>query len=200
MPRNLSPPSTRSPTPPTRCSRESPVPSNTSRSRLARSPPSRLFPPARALGAGADDLFLDVAQPILAEEDLLADEEGRAAERAARDRGLRVLQQALLDLGLLHAREQTRGVEPGLVQGRADHLGIVHLLRLGPHVAEHLVDVALERALELRRDRAAHDQQRVDRKERIEREALDGVAPDEAPPLQLLVLRLVLDALQALGR
>ena len=64
---------------------------------------------------------------------------------------------------------------------------------------EHLVDIAREHGLELRRDGAPHDQQRVDRKERIECEALDGVAPDEAPPLQLLVLRLVLDALQALS-
>ena len=37
------------------------------------------------LGTNADYLFLDVAQSILAEEDLVADEESRTAKRAARD-------------------------------------------------------------------------------------------------------------------
>src|SRR6184192_3186315 len=77
------------------------------------------------------DLLLDVAQPILAEEDFLADEKGRAAERAARNRVLRIPQQAVLHRRFLRASEQARGVEPGLLERAAHHLRVVHLLRLG---------------------------------------------------------------------
>ncbi len=38
-------------------------------------------------GALAHDLFLDLAQAVLAEEDLVADEEGRRAEGAALEGG-----------------------------------------------------------------------------------------------------------------
>jgi hypothetical protein len=39
----------------------------------------------RRLGTYANYLFLDVPQPILAEEDLIANKESRTAKRAARD-------------------------------------------------------------------------------------------------------------------
>jgi hypothetical protein len=45
---------------------------------------------------------------------------------------------------------QDGGIEAGSFERGPHHLGIVHLLRLGPHVAEHLLDVATEYALELR--------------------------------------------------
>ena len=45
--------------------------------------------------------FLDFAQLLLAEEYLVADEEGRRAEGAALDRFLGVLDQLCLDVGLL---------------------------------------------------------------------------------------------------
>ena len=44
------------------------------------------------------DLFFDVAQPILAEVQLRADEEARRAEHAARDRVVDVRDQLLLHL------------------------------------------------------------------------------------------------------
>src|SRR5947207_15849976 len=77
------------------------------------------------------DLLLDVAQPILAEEDFLADEKGRAAERAARNRVLRIPQQAVLHRRFLRASAQARGVEPGLPERAAHPLPGVPLLRLG---------------------------------------------------------------------
>ena len=50
---------------------------------------------------------------LLAEEHFLADEEGRRAERAALDRGLGVLDQLRLDVGVLRTREQFCGIEAG---------------------------------------------------------------------------------------
>ena len=51
--------------------------------------------------------------------------------------------------------------------GRAQRLGgdfrVVHLLRLAPHVVEGGLDIFLEHAFELRRDRRAHQVQRIDR-------------------------------------
>jgi hypothetical protein len=47
--------------------------------------------------ARREDHFLDVAQPVFAEEDLVADEEGGRAEGAARDRALRIAEQPRLD-------------------------------------------------------------------------------------------------------
>src|SRR5215471_10031552 len=58
-----------------------------------------------------DNLFLDVAQAVLAKEDLLADEEGRRTERAAIDRVVGVLDQLFLDVVLLRARDETVDVE-----------------------------------------------------------------------------------------
>jgi hypothetical protein len=52
-----------------------------------------------------DDLLLHVAQAILAEENLLANEEGGRAKGAARDGGLSVLEQRVLDRRLLDARQ-----------------------------------------------------------------------------------------------
>src|SRR3546814_9642547 len=51
----------------------------------------------------SSDLRFDLRKPVLAEEHLAADEEGRDAEHAARDRGFGVLDQLRLDLGLLRA-------------------------------------------------------------------------------------------------
>src|SRR5262249_39826771 len=68
------------------------------------------------------DLFLDIAQPIFAEENLVTDKESRAAERAARDRGFGVLQETLLDLGLLRASDKPGAVETGLLQRRGGDL------------------------------------------------------------------------------
>src|ERR1700733_10736848 len=67
-------------------------------------------PPAPDLFAAQDFLF-HVAQSILAEEDFVADEECRTAEGAALDRLLRVLQEPVLDVLLLRARQQPSGIE-----------------------------------------------------------------------------------------
>ena len=46
------------------------------------------------------DHLLDVAQPVLAKEDLVADKEGGRAESAARDRAFGNFEQPRLDLGV----------------------------------------------------------------------------------------------------
>src|SRR5438128_3375890 len=53
---------------------------------------------ALCLRAEVEDPLLDVTQPILAEEDLVRDEESRCSEGAARDRTLRVPEELVLDL------------------------------------------------------------------------------------------------------
>jgi hypothetical protein len=71
----------------------------------------------------ADDLRLDVAQSVLAEEDFVADEEGRTAEGAARDARFSVLDEALLDRGLLRPRQQDGGIEAGSFERCASSAG-----------------------------------------------------------------------------
>src|SRR5260370_33350979 len=61
--------------------------------------------------------LLDLAQLLLAEEHLLADEEGRRAERAALDGRLRILDQLGLHVRLLRACETLCPVEPA----RSEH-------------------------------------------------------------------------------
>ena len=90
--------------------------------------------------------LLDVAQSILAEEDLVPDEEGRRPEGAARDRAFGVGQELVLDLAGLDQLEQSPATQAGFLAGRGEHGRVVHLLGIGPHVPEHLVDVALEHA------------------------------------------------------
>src|SRR5262249_8135565 len=53
-----------------------------------------------------------VTQPILAEEDLVADEESRCSEGPARDRTLRVGEELVLDLARLEQLEESLGVQP----------------------------------------------------------------------------------------
>src|SRR5262249_58138853 len=69
-----------------------------------------------------------------------------------------------------------------------------------PHVPEDLVDVALEHADLARRDRATHEREGVYGEERVEAEPRDVMAQDEALHLQPLVLGLVPDPREALGR
>src|SRR5690242_2677523 len=84
-------------------------------------------PGTARLNLRSRNLLLDIAQLVLAEENLVADKESGAAERAARDRRLGVLQETLLDLGLLRARDQPCAVESGLLQRRGGDVRIVHL-------------------------------------------------------------------------
>jgi hypothetical protein len=60
-------------------------------------------------------------------------------------------------------------------------------------VAEYFVDIALEYPLDLCRNSAAHDEERVDNKKRVPREPRDIVASDEALSLKLFVFQPVLD-------
>src|SRR5580698_51394 len=66
-------------------------------------------------------------------------------------------------------------------------------------MAEHFVDIALELAVEFRRDRTTHDQQRVDGKEWVPVEC-HAVTLDKALQLQSLVFETVLDSRHLLGR
>src|SRR5262249_39791748 len=69
------------------------------------------------------------------------DKESRGAERAARDRLLGITQQPLFDGRILNALEHVRAIEAGGAERRLDHLGVVHLLRLLPHVVERSLDI-----------------------------------------------------------
>src|SRR5579864_6201904 len=80
------------------------------------------------------DRFLNIAQLVLAEEDFLADKEGGRAECAAVDGILRQLDEAVLDVGLLGAREEAIEIDAGRDEGVARDMRIVHLLGLFPHV------------------------------------------------------------------
>ncbi len=137
---------------------------------------------------------LDVAQAVLAEEDLPADEKGRRAECAPADRGLGVGDEPSLHVGGLGRFEDGRTVEARGVERCLEHGRIVHLLRLLPHVMEAGLDVRAELALLLHGDRAAHEQQRVDGEEGVHLEAVELVPRDEAGDLQPFVCQLVLDA------
>src|SRR3954471_20345053 len=156
------------------------------------------FPPSKK--SLPRDHLLDLAQLFLAEEHLAADEEGRRAERPACDGLLGVLDQSALHLGFPGAGEQLLRVEAGGRQRLGRDFRIVHLLRLAPHVVEGGLDVCFEYAFELRRDRRAHQVQRVDREEGIPGIGLHLEALDEALGLDRLEFPLVLDAGKRLGR
>ena len=66
------------------------------------------------------DHLLDVAQSVFAEQDLVADE-----ERAALDRALRVVEQPRFDLGALDRLTKTLGVQAGREQGGPQYRHIV---------------------------------------------------------------------------
>ena len=112
----------------------------------------------------------------------------------------RVLDQLRLDLGSCARANSFARVEAGCGQRLRRHFGVVHLLRLDPHVMKRRLDIFLEHALELRGDRGAHQIERVDREERIPGVGLDLKALDEALGLQRVELALVLDAGERFGR
>ena len=56
---------------------------------------------------------------------------------------------------------------PDEMNALAEHLEIVHLLRLFPHVMVGGAEIGLEQPFELRRDGAAHQHQGIDREERV---------------------------------
>ena len=66
------------------------------------------------------------------------------------------------------ARAISRSISmPDEMKRAAEHLEVVHLLRLFPHVMVGGAEIRLEHALELGRDGAPHQHQRIDREERI---------------------------------
>ncbi len=132
----------------------------------------------------------DEIQAVLAEEHLAADEEGRDAEHAARDRGFGVGGQPCLDRGLLRAREEGGAVEAVRREEGCDHLRIVHLEAFLPHRAVNRVDIIVKIAFVLGDDRAAHDGQRVDGKMRIDAESDEAVLRDEAAHFEILICEL----------
>src|SRR5262249_3664433 len=94
--------------------------------------------------AELEDPLLDVSQSILAEVDLVADEERRCPERASLDRALCVREKFVLDRTGLGQLDESRAIQPRLLERRAEHARIVHLLGIGPHVPKDLVDVPVE--------------------------------------------------------
>src|SRR5262245_8433155 len=106
--------------------------------------------------AALHDHLFDVAQPILSKEDLVADKEGRRAKSSVIHRSLSVVHQFVLDLSRLDQLEKPAGIELGLGQRFAENLGVVHFLRLGPHMPIHFIDIALEHAERTGGNRATH--------------------------------------------
>src|SRR5262245_12432308 len=150
------------------------------------------------LGGLRQDLFLDVAQLVLAEEHLLADEKRRRTENATTDRVGGEVNQPLLDVVLLSPRDQAVDIDAGGFECRAEDLEIIHLLRLFPHVMIRSSEIRLEHSLELGGHHSAHQHQRVDWKERVLTELRDVVAAPAARNFQCLIFRLVLDAVKRL--
>src|SRR6516162_6519540 len=90
--------------------------------------------------------FLDIAQPVFAKKDLVADKEGGRAKSTARYRTLRIVEQPRLDLGVLDQFLEAVGIKTGIEQGGPQHRRIVELFRFRPHVAVDFVDIAFEHA------------------------------------------------------
>jgi hypothetical protein len=103
-------------------------------------------------------------------------------------------EELLLDRWVPDSFKHARSVEPGGVERRADHIGIVHLFRVFPHVVEYRLDIARQHAVELGGDRASHDLQSVDREERVAMELINIVPSDEPLCLEPLIFRLVFDS------
>src|SRR5438128_12284681 len=74
----------------------------------------RAIPSTAALSfrAELEDALLDVTQPVLAEEDIVPDEERRCSERPALDRTLGVQAERVLDLASLDQLEESLPVQP----------------------------------------------------------------------------------------
>src|SRR6202008_4766093 len=70
--------------------------------------------------ARREDHLLDIAEPVLAEENFVANEEGRRAESSALDRALRIGEQLRLDAGVLDQFAEPLGVETRLEQGGSE--------------------------------------------------------------------------------
>src|SRR3546814_9341605 len=79
----------------------------------------------------------DLCKPVLAEEDFAADEKGRNAEHAARDRRFGVGGQPCLDFWLLRACKESRAVEAVRREEGRDDLRVVHLKPFLPRSEEH---------------------------------------------------------------
>ncbi len=109
-------------------------------------------------------------EPILSEEHRVADEEGRRAEHAARNRFLGVGDELGLHLGIGDERSERRRIEAGGGERRGEHVGIAEVLRCLPHRTLDHLEVALELVgpAQLHPGGAAHQRQRVDREVRVE--------------------------------
>ena len=147
-----------------------------------------------------DNRFLDIAQLVLAEEHFLADKERRRAERSPCNCVIGILNQLFLDIILLRTDDQAVDIDTGRDQGAPENLEVVHFLRTFPHMVVGSAEIGLENILELRRNRAAHQHQRVDREKRIRPERRDVVALKKALRFERLVFRLILDPAQRLER
>src|SRR5271166_1570317 len=80
-----------------------------------------------ALGGHSAGRFLDLTEPILAEEHFLADEKGRGAEDAALDYRRSVLNELPLDGLALRRGDEARIIELRSVHRRLQNLQIVEL-------------------------------------------------------------------------
>src|SRR3984957_3744208 len=138
------------------------------------------------------ELFLNLSQALLTEEHLIAHEESRDAEGAARSGGLRVGREFRLDGGVLSGLEDGLGVETRGAEHGGDHGRIVHLLSLFPHRLEDCFEVDLACLCAPGGQQAAHDQERIDWEIRIEAKGAEVVLGDEALCFEALVFQFTL--------
>src|SRR5207253_1154807 len=136
------------------------------------------------LASGTRNQVFDFAQAILAEEDLAVDEKRRRSEGSALHRPLRVRDQLFLHFGSLNQFEDAIGRQSRFFKRGAQYRRIVELFRLGPHMPVHLIDVALEDAECLSRNRTAHYRKRVHREKWSWLVARNSMPLDEARGLQ----------------
>ncbi|KAF5292565.1 hypothetical protein FQR65_LT20261 [Abscondita terminalis] len=95
---------------------------------------------------GGRDLLFHVAQAVLAEEHLVAHEEGGRTKGAPGMGLFGAGHQRCLDFGALGQGQQPFGVQVGVLQFLGDDGGVVHLFLTLPHAGKHGVDIGLEAA------------------------------------------------------
>src|SRR5262244_2971549 len=103
--------------------------------------------------------FLDIAELVFAEKNLVFDKEGGRPECTTGYRTLGVLEQPCFDVDILDQFREPVGIEAGFEQSGPQYCRIVELFWVRPHMPVDFVDIALERAELLGCDGAAHDGQ-----------------------------------------
>src|SRR5690606_18933988 len=99
---------------------------------------------------------LNKVQPVLTEEHLVPDEEGRCAEHAALDGALGDLPQTLLHRRVIDLLQQSCHIEPLTAEHPGHHIRVAHVLTLHPDRSEDSIHIRLELVAIQQCDGSAH--------------------------------------------